>query len=844
MAVSPGERLGHYEVLSLLGVGGMGEVYLAVDLNLSRKVALKLLPEKLMADPDLVRRFEQEARAVSALNHPNLVTIYEFGESNGVHYMAYEYIDGKSLKVRMDESRLTLTEALDIGVQITTALNAAHEAGIIHRDIKPENIMLRRDGIVKVLDFGLAKLTEMWNPEGERRNKEGDTLIQSAKGAPNSGFSSPHSTSPGIVMGTPHYMSPEQARGLQADPRTDIFSLGIVLYEMIAGRAPFEGENVIDLVSSILRVDPLPLINFVPDVPYQLEHIVKRALRKDRDERYQRAKDLLIDLNDLKEEMAFAIKQARSGQLYYKDTISSQIPAYNTGQLPVMPATTQPSMQPSMQSSSSIILGEVKRHKSRVTVVLLLVLIAVSVGGVYLYKTFRRSSGPNNKTIAVMPFTNMSGNPTDDYFSDGITEEILTELAKIADLKVISRTTMTRYKGSKKTLREIGDELNAGVILEGSVRRAGDQVRITAQLVDAGTDANLWAETYDKQFKQIFEVQRDVARNITFALRAKLSNGENERIDKQSSSNTEAYNLYLQGSYFLNKSGRENMARAREFFMQAQLLDPNDARIWVGIGRTIDDRDAPAIVVSQQMREAAQKAISLDDKLASAYALLARVKRTYEWDWAGAEIDYQKALSLEPGNAQIIAGLASLKSTLGKYDEAINLTRDLIDRDPVTARNYQLLAFRMTYVNRLDEAIAACKKALELDPQSAYSHTVLSGIYLLKGEPEYALAEAEKETDEAWRLYDLALAYFASGQKSRADQALKDYLDKYKDVAAFQIAQIYAFRNEADKAFEWLETAYSHHDGGLANLKGDPLMKKIERDPRYQPFLAKMKLPI
>ncbi|MBK6795746.1 MAG: serine/threonine protein kinase [Acidobacteria bacterium] len=353
MAVSPGERLGHYEVLSLLGVGGMGEVYLAIDLNLSRKVALKLLPEKLTADPDLVRRFEQEARAVSALNHPNLVTIYEFGESNGVHYMAYEYIDGKSLKVRMDESRLALTEALDIGVQITTALNAAHEAGIIHRDIKPENIMLRRDGIVKVLDFGLAKLTEMWNPEGETGNKEGDTLIQPAKGAPNSAFSSPHSTSPGIVMGTPHYMSPEQARGLQADPRTDIFSLGIVLYEMIAGRAPFEGENVIDLVSSILRVDPLPLINFVPDVPYQLEHIVKRALRKDRDERYQRAKDLLIDLNDLKEEMAFAIKQARSGQLYYKDTISSQIPAYNTGQLPVMPTTTQPSMQPSIRAAAS-----------------------------------------------------------------------------------------------------------------------------------------------------------------------------------------------------------------------------------------------------------------------------------------------------------------------------------------------------------------------------------------------------------------------------------------------------------------------------------------------------------
>src|SRR5436190_2310366 len=481
-----GQLIGHYQIESLLGVGGMGQVYLARDERLGRKVALKLLPEHLTADETQLSRFETEARTASALNHPNILTVHEIGAEGNRHFIATEFIEGITLRVLLARGRMNLHDALEIAVQVASALAAAHETGVVHRDIKPENIMLRPDGYAKVLDFGIAKLTEQ-QPASDLHKVVTTTLRQ---------------TRPGLVIGTAQYMSPEQTRGQAADARSDIWSLGVVLYEMVGGVPPFSGATPSDCIAAILKTEPPPLSGVLSDVPVKLQSIVQKALRKNSDERYQTIKEMLTDLRNLKGEL-----EAEGSSSQTKVRVES-------------------------------IVSKIKRHKRRVLLTLAAILVAAACA--YSFYFVAPAPSPNEKSIAVLPFENLSEEKSNAYFADGIQDEILTRLSKIADLKVISRTSTQRYKNTSQSLSEIANQLGVANLLEGSVQKTNDQVRINVQLIRAANDSHLWAETFDRRLTDIFSVESEVAKAIADQLRAKLTGQEEQVIAAKPTDNPQA----------------------------------------------------------------------------------------------------------------------------------------------------------------------------------------------------------------------------------------------------------------------------------------------------------------
>src|SRR5713101_3761131 len=499
---SVGELIGHYRIESLIGIGGMGEVYLARDERLGRKAALKLLPDSLTTDGTQLSRFKNEARSASALNHPNILTVYEIGAEGDRLFIATEFIEGITLRASLACGRMNPHAALDIAVQVASALAAAHETGVVHRDIKPENIMLRPDGYVKVLDFGIAKLTEQ-RPTSDDHTVETTAVLQ---------------TRPGLVLGTAHYMSPEQARGQKVDARSDIWSLGVVIYEMIAGIPPFRGETPSDCIASILTTEPLPLSGVLPEVPLNLESIVQKALCKNRDERYQTIKEMLADLRILK------------GKLEAESSL------------------------PETKARAESIVSNIKRHKRGVLVTLAAALL-VAAAVAYSFFFVAPAPLPNEKSIAVLPFENLSEEKSNAYFADGIQDEILTRLSKIADLKVISRTSTQRYKKTSQKLSEIANQLGVANLLEGSVQKTNDQVRVNVQLIRAANDSHLWAETFDRRLTDIFSVESEVAKAIADQLRAKLTGQEEQVIAARPTNNPQTYDAYLRGLAYTLKTG-------------------------------------------------------------------------------------------------------------------------------------------------------------------------------------------------------------------------------------------------------------------------------------------------
>jgi serine/threonine-protein kinase len=600
MAITTGSQLGAYQILSSLGAGGMGEVYRARDTRLNREVAIKVLPASLVDEADRLLRFEQEAKAASALNHPNIITIHEVGEIKGLHFIVTELVDGQTLRREMAAHRLSLPAALDIAAQIASALAAAHEAGITHRDIKPENVMLRRDGIVKVLDFGLAKLTEQPRPA--------EIDVDAATRAK-------LTTDPGAVMGTPQYMSPEQARGQKVDARTDIFSLGVVLYEMIAGRPPFEGVNAMDVISAILQKEPQPLKSDAAEIPAELQRIVAKALRKDRNERYQTVRDLLNDLKDLKEELSFAAKQARSGQTERGQVVTAPAEAVPMGAGAALPTT----------SSAKIILGEIKRHQ--LGFALTLTLLVAAVGG-YLAFFGGSRSGPI-ASLAVMPFVNASGHADAEYLSDGMTETLINALSQLPGLSIKARSSVFRYKGKEVDPQTVGSELNVQAIVNGRVVQRGDDLTLYLSLVDTRTGDQLWGEQYNRKQADLLSLQNAVARDVATKLRNRLSAPDEQKVARNYTQNTEAYQLYLQGRFFANKRTPQNIQKAIEYYQQAIAKDPNYALGYAGLsdgyGLLAYYGGAPAPAALGQARGAALRALSLDNNLAEAHNALAFV---------------------------------------------------------------------------------------------------------------------------------------------------------------------------------------------------------------------------
>jgi TolB-like protein/Tfp pilus assembly protein PilF/predicted Ser/Thr protein kinase len=809
-----GETLSHYRILSRLGGGGMGVVYEAEDTRLGRHVALKLLPDGLAHDPQALERLEREARSASSLNHPGICLIYDIAEDKGHTFIVMELMEGQTLKQRIGGKPMELQQVLDLGVQIADALDTAHEKGIVHRDVKPANIFVTERGQAKLLDFGLAKKS-LGRPG---LGSEDPTAAQS-----------PDLTGAGTTVGTVAYMSPEQARARELDARTDLFSLGAALYEMATGALPFPGESTAEIFEAILNREPTAPVRLNPRVPAKLEEIIAKAMEKDRALRYQSAAEMRTDLQRLR-------RDTSSGRL----AASAGTAGASGAQATTGAATSTGAAGAGMRSGRGLWIGA--------GAAALAVLLAA---GVWLGRETKHEATPagasaETPSIAVLPFVDMSAAKDQEYFTDGLSEELLNALAKIPELRVAARTSSFQFKGKSADIASIGKQLHVGTILEGSVRKSGRHVRITAQLVKVEDGFHLWSETYDRELDDIFVVQDDIARSVSSALKVKLL-GEGGPAAARGG-NAEAYNLYLQGKYFHDRRTREDLEKALSYFEQALKLDPGYARAWVGLaGAHASQADGGYVRVAEgygKAREDVEKALQLDPDLAEAHAALGWIRRNYDWDWSGADNAFKRALELEPGNATVIQMAASLAATLGRFDEALRLDRRAVELDPLSIRAYSVLNSHAWYAGRLDEAEAAVRKALELNPESPAAHLRLGLVFLARSQPEKALEEMERVKEAAWRLHGLALAYHAVGRKKEADAALNADIDDYKENWAFQVAEIYAFRGETDKAFEWLERAYTQRDPGLSGVEGDPLLKSLESDPRYAPFLKKMRLPL
>ena len=833
MTIIAGTRFGRYEILSPLGAGGMGEVYLAEDKQLGRRVALKVLPSDLTESEDRRRRFEQEARTASSLNHPNIVTIYEMGQENSVYFIATELVDGLSLRQHMKAGRMKVVEAIDIAAQVAYALSAAHEAGIIHRDIKPENIMVRRDAIIKVLDFGLAKLTEQRKATS---GTEAPTLALI-------------NTEPGLVMGTTQYMSPEQARGQTVDARTDIFSLGVVIYEMVASRSPFAGATKSDVIAALLEREPPPLSSNRREAPVELERIVTKALAKDREDRYQTIKDMLIDLRRLKQRLEFDAEMERSAQpLAYEGAIKVERTAKSSDDDAateiIKAATTHPA------TSAEYLVGEARRHKFGVFTILL-VLILSAVGLVYF---FRGSSSKSRAidSLAVLPFVNVGNDPNTEYLSDGITDSLINSLSKLPNLKVMSRNSVFRYKGRETDALEAARALQVRAVLTGKLVQQGDNLSVSVELVDALDNSHIWGEQYNRKLSNLLSVQEEIAREVSEKLRAKLSGEDERRVTKRYTENAEAYQLYLKGRYFFNKFTSADHQKAIEYFNQAIDRDPAFALAYAGLG---DAYGASALNSWIPPGEgypkaiaAAKKALSIDDTLAEAHTTFGAITMFYNFDWATAEREYRRSLELDPNYATVYEVYSYCLSSTGRIDEAIQIARHGSEIDPLSVPQSNDLASAYYYARRYDDAIKQLQKSLEMNPNHAGSYSGLGVCYEQKGRYEEAIAAYQKAISLTERtsnfLGELGHAYAASGKRSEALKILYEMkgMSGQEYVSPYDLAILYTGLGDREHALEELNKAYEERAGWLISLKVEPLFDTLRSDPRFTELLRRMKL--
>jgi eukaryotic-like serine/threonine-protein kinase len=716
-----GQRVSHYEVLSKLGQGGMGVVFLARDLSLDRKVALKFLTPNLSSDRINQRRILEEAKAAGAIDHPFVCKIYEVGETNGTAFIVMEFVEGETLQTRIRDAALPLKIAQQIASEIVEALVKAHSIGVIHRDLKPANIMLTREGHVKVMDFGLA---ERLRPErGEGTVSE---WVPPRPGA-----------------GTAGYMSPEQIRGEALDQRSDLFSFGIILYEMIEGKHPFQKATAIETSAAILRDEVVPSsAGGLRRCSPMVDRILFKALAKDLAVRYQSAAEILADLRALHEEIAVRAAPSRSR--------------------------------------------------------------------------------PAGLSIAVLPFVNLSADKENEYFSDGITEDIITSLSRIPGLHVISRTSVMRYKGASKSPQEIASELGVDVILEGSVRRAGNRVRIRSGLVEVDTHRQLWGEAYDRDMVDIFEIQSEVAERIATTLNARLSAEHRELLQAASSQNLDAYQLYLQGRHFLNRMTPEGINKAIECFEGALAHSPDYARTYAAISTAYVNAGHLSYKAPQEAfpkaSEAARRALELDPRLAEAHCSMAMVLFHYQWQWAEAERFFKRAIELNQSYAEAHTAYSLFLTAQGRNAQAIEQARRGLDLDPLSLLARTTLGWVMHFAGHYEEAIQNFETVLEMDPNYLIAHSLLAVVYLEQGRYAEAIAILKQWH---WSRAHLAQALATAGDENSARQVLKEITDpsQVKAFSAFDIGLIHFLLGENDDGFRWFQQAYEARDNKLIYVK-------------------------
>ena len=739
-----GQTVSHYRILEPLGGGGMGVVFKAEDTKLKRTVALKFLPPELSRYPEAKERFLREAQAASALDHPNICDIHDIGESDdGQLFIVMTAYEGETLREMIARGPLPVDEVVAVAIQVAKGLEAAHEAGMVHRDIKPANVMITARGEAKILDFGIAKLA-------------GQTML----------------TQPGLIVGTIAYMSPEQARGEQVDGRSDIWSLGVVLYEMVTGRQPFKSEYVEALVYFILSEEPEPITGVRRDVPPALESIVTKATRKDQGGRYQHIAEMLADLTSVGEQLRSEASGKRSSL-----------------------ERTQPS-------------------------------------------------------IAVLPFANLSADPENEYFSDGMSEEIINALAKVNGLHVVARTSAFAFKGKNEDIREIGRKLHVEHVLEGSVRKAGNRLRITAQLIKVTDGYHLWSERFDRAMDDVFAIQDEISLAIVDKLKVTLLEDEKGALAKRSTENLEAYNLFLQGRYALNKNTRESLQDAIGRFQEAVSLSPDYAQAYAGIGTAYNVLSLmdylPPKDVYPKARAFALKAIEIDPATAEAHAVLATVKQSYDWDWEGAESEFRRAIELNPSGAGARVQYGFFLLTHGRVNESLEEMTTAHSLDPL--RDPSMFGYLLLRTGRLEEARERFRESLDSEPQRAHSLWLLGHIDVLVGRHEEGLSEIRKALalsgDNAMILAGWGWSNAVAGRRDEALRVLEGLRERSRReyIRPYFSAKIHSALGENDLAFEWLERAHEERDASLAYVLNDESLRGLHQDPRFVDLLKKMRL--
>lgn len=838
------QAIAHYRILKRLGKGGMGEVFLGEDTKQhGRKVALKVLPPELTKDESRVRRFKQEARAILALNHPNILTIFEIGEANSTFYIATEFIEGETLRQCLWVNPIKVDEALGIAIQVAMALEAAHAAGIVHRDVKPENIMLRhdrfvRDRFVKVLDFGLAKLTERESPTTD---PEAVTMAISH-------------TNPGAVLGTTGYMSPEQAQGESIDPRSDIFSLGVVLYEMVAGHAPFVGPTESHVRVSILDHDPAPLTTQSAEAPRHLERIVSKALAKDKAKRYQTITDLKLDLEQLREELHFSESGIRSQMEPRSGTQATTHAGFIASQAdrPSVTATQAVDTAPKVSSMEYIARG-VGRHKVAAFTALAIVLVGL-IGTVYFYSS-RRSID----SVAVLPFVNDSNDPNAEYLSDGIAESIIRSLSQLPNLRVMSRSAVFRFKGKNVDPQEVGRNLKVGAVLAGRLVKQGDRLIIKTELIDVSDGSQLWGAEYNSTLSDIFSVQEEISRKISEKLRLRLTGEDEEKLAKRYTRDADAYGLYLKGRYFWNKRDETGLRNGIKYFQEAEEKDPSYALAYSGLADSYALlSDIGVVKPSDEMpkaKAAAQKAVDVDPTLAEAYTSRAFVKLAYDWDWLGAEADFKKALELNPKYPTAHQWYASYLIQMGKFEQAKKEIEQAHQLDPLSPIINANLGHYAYYEHRYDDAIENYNKTLEMVPDFWVAHHYRGLAYTMKGMYEQAIAEfrgllespgegplkegsVEKHPEVA---ASLAFAYGGAGRRKEAESILERFktLSQQRYVSSLYFGIAYTGLNDQERAIAYLNKAYENRHPGLVLIRIDPLFDRLRSDNRFKELVQR-----
>jgi eukaryotic-like serine/threonine-protein kinase len=799
-----GRELANYKIISLLGKGGMGEVYLAEDKRLHRKVALKLLPLQFTNDADRVRRFEREAWAVSALNHPNIMTIFEIGQAGGLWFMATEFIEGQTLRRRLAAGEpMPPREVIRISAQIADALAAAHETGVVHRDIKPENVMLRRDGYVKVLDFGLAKVTERLTTDDHAP-------------APLSSL-----TAAGTVMGTVSYMSPEQARGQEMDERTDIFSLGVVMYEMLAGRLPFEGATASDMMASILRSEPPALAEHAPQTPAELEAIVMKALAKDREARWQKVEALADKLKDISRELEFKVRLADSDKV----------------QLPTVSA------------------APAKLHRRAIGLAALAVLVLLLA--VFAWQLKQPSEKPSEqlaghqvKTLAVLPLRMIGVKSDEEYLGLVMAEALITRLSSIRQITVRPTEAVLRYQDGKTDSQAAGRELRVDAVLTGSLQKINDRVLVRVQLFRQSEPQPIWDREFPHTGADLFVLQSSIAEQVTVALALKLTGEERQGLKRRYTENTEAHKLYVQGIYFLHKRTTEGIRQAIEYFEQAVARDSRYAPAYVDLGlawnRLAERNVVPLEEGVSKAQAAARRALEIDDTLSEAHSLQAILRLVYDWDVSGAERELQRAIELDPNNAMTLQWQGVHLLARGRADEAVAVTRRAFELNPVSLNVRSQLCRALYLAHRYDEAIAASQELIQMEANYTSAWAYLGQSYTQKGMHTEAVSALQKADSLAGVTGDiraaLGHAYAAAGRRDEAQKVIADLKTKPSGSGIpYHLATVYAALGQSDEACNWLTIAFDRHDPFvIGRFKTDPKLDPLRNDPRFNALLQRI----